>query len=581
MSAQVRATPATPVWISIPGIFLHGFGIFLLPFAVGLTAAIFLEVSEVAETFVPLTAFFAALIFPISLAQLLGLILKVRRDVRYWRERRQLGPRRLLHILHDHLRVITLRGWTVLVVGLGFIALSLSLKWASFGLMAALALFLFYLITGWTVFVSTFLVRTFEVGLERRKTGIRRQILPAVCAQGDVAEEVFTFNRVPVPWGYLLVVEDPLPARLQTESRYVLGKGGQREVEARGRLRATPRGLFHLGPARLWYQDILGVTRVSVASVATAELKVLPRLKEVVVVEPPRTPQQAPDVITRPHRFATEDHFRFRDYAQGDDTRRIHWRLSLKTGTLQVRQPETREIATKDVVLVLDSYLPKGKMLNAAHGADDILDALVDAWLGTARTLIERGDKVTLVAALQDHEGAIHVERLAARKGQSARWQDMGARALWQGQYDLAETLQEVGDTVHGVVVTARFTAPAPELQAGQTLTWLFMHPRDALGASEPHWVGQIIGSDWRALLWPFILPHPAGSEDNAIPRRLADLWHRWSLYEARQTLRRAARYRADHTLQQLLTRGDAVYRLERTPRAIRLVGLQGQRRRG
>lgn len=556
---------------------MHGVGLFLLPFVVGLAAAVFFEVSEVAATIWPLVAFFAVFLFPVSLAQGLGLLLKVRRDLRYWRDRRELGFRRFFHILHDHLRVITLRGWTVLLIGLGFVVMALALKWASFGLMAVVALFLFYVVTGWTIFVSTFLIRGLEAGLSKNKSGIHRAIQPAVCVQGDHAEEVFTFHRVPVPWGYVLLVEDPLPPRLLTESRYVLGRGGGLEVEARGRLRATPRGLYRLGPAQLWYQDILGITRVSVTSAATAEIKVLPRLREMVIVDPPRTSRQAPDVMTQPHRFATEDHFRFREYAQGDDTRRIHWRLSLKAGSLQVRQPETREISTRDVVLLLDTYLPRGKMLNAALGADDILDALVDAWLASARTLLERGDRVTLVAPLQTHSGMFEVETLQARAGQYARWQDMGARAAWQGQFDLEETLAQVGEKVHAVVVTARFAAPPPALQAGQSMTWVFFHPQDALQDSEPHWFVQIAGSGWRALLWPFILPHSAGSEENAMTRRISTALALRRRYNDRSTLRTAARHRADFTLSQLKARGDAVYRVQRTARGLRLQGLQGQ----
>lgn len=575
-----RPAPSIPWWVSIPGLFAQGLGMFLLPFAVGLVGAMFLEVSEVRETLPMLLLFFGLFVFPVSLAQVLGVILKSRREIKYWRAQRGLSLTRLLAVLYTHLRVVTLRGWIVLFIGLVFILLSLGLKWASFGLMAAVGLFLFYAVTGWTVFASTFLVHTLESSLERGRTGIRRQHVPAVALQGEPVEEVFTFSKVPIPWGYVLLVEDSNHPRLQTESRYALGSGSRRrEVEARGLIRATPRGHYHLGPARLWYQDLLGITRVSVASVATSRMKVLPRFRPVEILEPPRTPQQAPDVVTRPHRYATEDHFRFREYAAGDDTRRIHWRLSLKSGTLQVRQPETREISTQDVILLLDSYLPPGKTLDAAAGADDILDALVDAWLGMARELLARGDRVTLVAALPGHDGTdVTVEVLPARKGQSARWQDMGARARWQGRFDLPDLLAEVGDDVHGVVVTGRFAAPPPALRAGQTLTWLFMDPEAALGPRERWWVFQVMGSTTlKFWLWPFILPHPAGSEENAMVRRLREAWLLRRLALARDTLRRLAARRGGAILQALLSRGDAVYRLERLPTRVRLVGLQGQ----
>lgn len=584
MAAPSRMAPPAPVWVTLPGIFLQGFGMFLLPFVVGLVAALFFEVSEVADTAWALVGFTAAVLFPVSLAQVLGLVLKSWRDIRFWRARDALTAPRLLDILHTHLRVVTLRGWMLLASGLLLTVVALGAKWAEFGLMAVLGLFLFYLVTGWTVFASTFLVRTWERGVNRRD-GITRQMMPAVVQAGDVVEEVFTLRRVPVPWGYLLLIEDPLPVRLKTESRYVVGSGARtREVECRGRLRATPRGHYFLGPARLWYQDLLGITMVSVSSAAAAELKVLPRFRAVEVVDPPRTPQQTPDVLTRPHRFPTEDWFRFREYAAGDDTRRIQWRLSLRSGRLQVRQPETREINTQDVMLVLDTYLPSGAMLDAAHGADDIIDALVEAWLGIARALVEKGDRVTLVTAASGHEkDEVCIEQVRCARGESPRWQDLGARARWQGAYDVPALLEAAGKDVHGVVVTARFTAAPPGPLPGQSMTWLFLDPADALGPRDPHWTVQMIGGDGilRVLEWLVRLPHPAGSEDNALPRRVRATWRLKQLWDARRRLREAARRRAGATLQELRARGDAIYRIERTATHVRLVGVQAAKTSG
>ncbi|MBT3218087.1 MAG: DUF58 domain-containing protein [Proteobacteria bacterium] len=582
MSKQSRHRPPLPFWLTIPGILLQGGGIFFLPFLVGLCAAMLFEVSEVVETLPALLGFTVVVLFPVSLAQLLGLALKSRREIKYWYNRGELGITRLLDVLYTHIRVVTLRGWTILLAGLVFTVMALGLKWASFGLMAVLGLFMFYIMVGWTVFISTFLVRTFEVGMGRSRSGIQRQMIPAVCKTGQLVEEVFTFRRVPVPWGYFLLVEDPLSPRLKTESRYSLGATSSAgETVSRGRLRATPRGHFFLGPARIWYQDLLGITRVSIASVATAELKVLPNFKPVTIIDPPRTSQSIPDIITKPSRYATEDYFRFREYSHGDDTRRIHWRLSMKTGRLQVRQPETKEISTQEVLLVLDTYLPPGKLLNSAIGADEILDSLVDAFLGIARELVSRGDKVTMLSAATGHEkDEVRIEMLPVRTGQSARSQDLGARAHWQGRYDLPELLEHAGDEVHGVVVTSRFTAPPPGEIPGKSTTWLFMDPADALGEPDPHWTMQLIGADknpLRVLSFLFRLPHPVGSEDNAIYRRAINGWRIFSLYSARKALRSFASYRAGRTLGELSKRPDAIYRIERDARHIRLVGLKAR----
>ena len=583
MSHRMPLRPPRALWRTLPGLAFHLVGLVVLPFVIGLMAAMLFSASDVLETGTSMLVFTAVVLFPVSLAQTIGLLLKSRRDVRWWRERGGLSVSRLAEIFHDHARVVTLRGWMLMVSGVVLVVLAVALKWASFGVLAAMALFLFYIISGWTVFVSTFLVQGFERGLERGGTGIERRCSPAVVRTGELSEEVFTFRDVPVPWGYFLLVEDPLPARLETESRYVVGATARRgEVVTSGRLRRTPRGTYTLGPAKLWYQDILGITRVSVANHATAQLKVLPRFRPVQIIAPPRTSTQTPDIISKPSRYATEDHFRFQEYVAGDDTRRIHWRLSMRTGTLQVRQPENKEISTQDVVLTLDTWLPPGRALSAAHGADDILDSLVEAWIAIARELVSRGDRVTLLASVASTEGdGVEIVRMPCRNGQAARWQDLGARARWQGEHSLSDLLDAMGTAVHGVVVSARFTPAPKQRDDGHKTTWLLMDPADALGPPDPHWMRAVVGFTGVLSLarWVLFLPNPTGSEDNSAARRIAAAYGIRQHWSARRTLRSIAQARAERTRAELEARGDAIYRIERRPNLIRLVGLRGHER--
>jgi uncharacterized protein (DUF58 family) len=580
--------PPSILW-SGPGCLAQSLGVLLLPLIVAIPTALVFELSEVIETLPALLVLTTILLAPITVVQILGIVLKSRREVAFWRREGELSLSRLVDVLHRHASVVSGRGWVLLFGGLLTTVVALGLKWASLGVIAVLSLLLFYLVVGWTLFVSTFLARTFEAGMGRADAGITRQMVPAVALTGDAVEEVVGLRRVPVPWGYVLVVEDPNPPRLRTETRYAVGATARSgEIEARGFLRATPRGFYHLGPARIAYQDLLGITRVSVASVATAELKVLPKLMPVVIVDPPRSPLESPDVVTRPHRYATEDHFRFREYLPGDDVRRIHWRLSMRAGRLHVRLPETRETSTERIVLLLDSFLPPGKLLDAAHGGEEILDALVLAWLGIARELVGRGNRVTLLAAATKADGTdVVLESIDARGGAVSRWQDLGARVRWQPRFDLPAMLGSVGDDMHGVVVTARFTAPPPAQHRGQTTTWLMMDPADALGKPDPHWLNEVIGvgpgeavgrSTLALVRWFLLLPHPVGSDENHFGRRIGATWQIRRRWHARRVLRILARRRAGATLKEVRARGDAVYRIERTPTAVRLVGVAARR---
>jgi len=565
---------------SIFGIAGQGCGILVLPFAVGLACSAFFDVAEVADTKGALVGVALLLILPLMALQVVGVAVKVGRERRLLREAGRLGAASLLASIHRHLRIVTPRGWGALVTGLWFVVLALSAKWASLGLLAVLSLLLFYVVLGMSSFVSAFLVRSFANGLGREQAGIQRELSPAVVLAGEVAEERFHLSHVPVPPGYTLLIEDRNAPELQTESRYALGPGARRtRVSLSGRFRHTPRGLHRLGPASIYYQDVLGFTRVGVASLATATLKVLPRFRRLTIVDPPRSRLDAPDVLTRPHRFATEDPFKFKEYVSGDDTRRIHWRLSVRTGRLQVRVPESREVSTRQVVLLLDSFLPRGQVLDDAIGVAQVLDHLVETWLSLAAELAERGDRVSLVAAADDGQGGLKIERVEGTAAHR-RWQDLGARVRWQGRWDvpqLVEALEGLGGGCHGLAVSSRFYTPPPEPLGGQSFTWVYLPPLSALGPDEPPFLRQWLGRGspgLRVMDRLFRLPGPAGADENRSLAQVQDGWRAYRAFEARRRLRFLARRRGDATLKALLSRDETVYRLEPGAAGHRLVGL-------
>lgn len=557
----------------LAGILFHLGGLFVLPFVVGFVTALFFEVGEVAETLPVLLAVGLLVIVPAFVAQALGVVLKTRREWRMLRDQGRLTLESGLAALHRHARILTPRGWALLVTGLWFVVCALSLKWASLSVVATFALLLFYAVLGASAFLSTFLVGTFQAALGRRASVVRG-MSPAVVLAGEAAEERFILTRVPVPPGYHLLIEDELPARLQTVSRYALGAGARTEAVVAGRLRATPRGLYQLGPAEVYYQDVLGLTRVALASVATAELKVLPRFRDLEIRDPPRSRVEAPDAVARPHRFPTEDHFRFREYVAGDDTRRIAWKLSMRTGRLQLRQPENRETTNRTVLLALDAWLPRGWGLADAVGIEEVLDRLVETWISLAKELVERGDRVTLVGAMRQPDGAVAVEVCPARRGGHMRWQDLGARAVWQGAFDIPALLDAAGDASHGVVVSSRFAAPPPQPFPGQSLTWVWLPPQDALGPRDPPLLEVLAGGSPHALTWLVRHPFVAGADENGFFAQVRHVAYHLRRLDARARVRSMARSHGDRTLQALLGRGDAVYRLEPGATCHRLVGL-------
>ncbi len=559
----------------LAGIAFNLFGLFVLPFVVGFVCALFFEVSQVADTLPYLLAISGLVIGPSFIMLIFGVAWKSRRELQLLRQAGRSDATTVLATIHRHVSVVTPRGWAVFSTGILFVLLALGAKWADLSVVAVLALTVFYGVLGLSTFLSAFIVSSFEAQLKKRAS-VERQMVQAVILSGEVAEERFTFRRVSVPPLYFLLVEDHLPPRLATTSRYAVGAGARREeLVVAGRLRRTPRGMYRLGPAHVYYQDALGFTRVSVASLATAELKVLPRFRSLQIIEPPRSKLEKPDILTRPHRFPTEDYFRFRDYQSGDDTRRIQWKLSMKAGQMQLRMPETKEISTKNVLLVLDSYLPSGRMLDDAVGVEEVLDKMVETWISLAKELVERGDRVTMVAAARTTKGELGVEVCQAQKGGHVRWQDLGARVVWQGRLELPALLAEAGLDSHGVIVSSRFQSPPPGGFDGQTLTWVYLPPDQALQGKDPTLLEALAGTPVNAFLWLFRLPFPVGSDENAFFAQLRIFRDQAGRLSARKRLREVAKRDGGRVLSQLRARGDTVYVLHAGQGTHKLVGLQ------
>ena len=554
--------------LAVVGIFFHGGMMFLLPLIVGLIASMLLDVSEVAETSLGLAIGAAVVVGPAFLAILAGVGFKTLQELAFLRQQRTLNAATFVVSLHRHLALITLQGYAVLGTGLLLVILSLGFQWASLGVLAVLSLVLFYWVVGASVFLSAFMVRTFRWGMDRSRSGIRREMAPAVVRTGEAVEERFHLTKVPVFPGYRLLIHDRLPVRLDTESRYVATPSASRDtVTLAGLVRRTPRGRYRAGPATIQYQDALGLTRVAVASLATAELTVLPRVRPVRIIDPPRSVDESPDLLTIRHRFASEDYYRFRAYVPGDDTRRIHWKLSMRAGRLQVRLPESKEISHRKIVLALDSYLPRNAY-RARPVMGNLLDALVEAWVSLTDGLVRDGEQVTLVTAVPGPGGGPVVERCRCKRGTGAPWRELGARVGWQPWVDLAQLFADEDDDVADLVVlSSRFASPPPGPLPGRRVTWIYLPPEAVLDPPPPGWFDRWMGEGRRDPLHVLrrmtLLPHTAGSTLNGPIRRSYDFFKILNRDSQVRVARRHAITASHRVMAILAARPDAVYQME------------------
>lgn len=486
----------------------HGVLLFLLPWGVGVLASLVFDTREVRESEGEFARYYALFTVPLLFAQLVAISVKVGRERRALRESGTRGFGALVEALDRHVRVLTGRGISLAFTSLIAVGLALSAKWAQLGVLAIAGLGLNYIFATAATLVSAFSVRAFDDRVKRGRGSIDRELQPAVVDAGEAVEERFILSRVPVPPGFRLHIEETLPRRLAGETRFALDRSVSRaDATVSAPLPRTPRGVYELGPATIWYEDVLGLTRVRVATKATASLRALPRLRPLVLEKKPRALAKAEGALSMLSRLATEEHYGVRAYVPGDDVRRVHWKLSVNTGTLQVRVPEAVPYAPRKVMLVLDSFLPEANGVIEEH-LEALLDLMVEGWVSLAHTLAKRGEKVSLAVAARGPAGGIQVIELAARRGEERKWRSLGADIAWQSRVPLDAFPKPPGD-MSAIFVTAGFGPSAQAVGLGSSVIY-----------ADPGVIAEAVATVPKGRLGHFgkllFFKYPVGSDDNA-----------------------------------------------------------------
>lgn len=204
-----------------------------------------------------------------------------------------------------------------------------------------------------------------------------RRLNPTRVARGDPAGGVVGVTNMGRRACRGLVVEDHcdgtavsvrlpvLPAGATTSARYVLP--------------TARRGGIPVGPLHLVRRDLFGLARRTVPIGAAATLLVQPR------VAPARLPPSGREHHLEGPTSDTADagtttFHALRDYTQGDELRRVHWRATARTGRLMVRQ--MADVSLPVTTVLLDCR--PGSYLGRSPEADFELAVDVAASLGHA-----------------------------------------------------------------------------------------------------------------------------------------------------------------------------------------------------
>ena len=253
------------------------------------------------------------------------------------------------------------------------------------------------------------LVSAWVIGRARYRFALQRSITPQLVEAGQPARvELMLTNEGRTPTGVLLL-EEQLPYVLGNRPRFVLEgirRGWRRHVTYQ--VRSDVRGRFEIGPMTVRVNDPFGLVELGRSFASTVPLVVTPRIVPLPPI--PVSGALLGSGDNRPRAFAagSAEDVTVREYRQGDDLRRVHWRSSAKVGELMVRREE--QPWQSRATLFLDNRT----IAHQGHGVASSLEVAVSAAASIAVHLSQRGFAVRLVTAHGEDPSTVWHDRAAS-----------------------------------------------------------------------------------------------------------------------------------------------------------------------
>ena len=198
----------------------------------------------------------------------------------------------------------------------------------------------------------------------------------------------------------ILLLEDVVPRELGSRPRFLVDKADQswrRVVEYP--LLGRVRGRFSTGPLTVRTSDPFGLVQLDRQFVATSEVMVTPRVVPLPTIR--ATGGAGSTGEARPHRIGVvgQDDVLVREYRQGDDVRRIHWRSTARWGDLMVRREE--QAWDPSASIMLDSRTAA----HAGRGMQNSMEWAISAAASIAIHFLDDGFGIEIYEA----DGPLHI----------------------------------------------------------------------------------------------------------------------------------------------------------------------------
>lgn len=235
-------------------------------------------------------------------------------------------------------------------------------------------------------------VAALVVGRTRLRLQVRRSLTPDQVPVGNQATVELTLsNHGRMPAG-LLLLEDRIPYVLGHRPRFVVDRvspNWRRTVTYP--VKSDVRGMFQVGPLMLTVADPFGLVETSRTFTRSQHLLVTPRVHKLPNIR--LGADRAGSGENRPRAIAAagEEDATVREYRDGDDLRRVHWRSTARRGSLMVRREEQPWQSRCAI------FLDARTISHHGHGPSSSLEWSVSAAASIGSDVIRRGYVTTLL----------------------------------------------------------------------------------------------------------------------------------------------------------------------------------------